>query len=175
MTVIEYGKQNTDTVILLHGGGLFWWNYREASKLLTENYHVVLPVLDGHADSDAPFVSIEENAARLDVGLLLVAESIGDNGFYLKFKKEIDMDEKLLGKCGFFCGCCPTYIKGGCKGCTDEHAAGDCYTRDCVLEQGIACCGACERFPCDTILTKPHTTVLDKEWLQWKKESNTNR
>ena len=21
------------------------------------------------------------------------------------------MDEKLLGKCGFYCGCCPTYIK----------------------------------------------------------------
>ena len=26
------------------------------------------------------------------------------------------MDEKLLGKCGFYCGCCPTYIKGGCFG-----------------------------------------------------------
>ena len=85
------------------------------------------------------------------------------------------MDEKLLGKCGFYCGCCPTYIKGGCKGCVDEHTEGDCYTRDCVLKQGIACCGACEQFPCDTIMTKPHTTVLDKDWLRWKKESNTNR
>ena len=36
------------------------------------------------------------------------------------------MDEKLLGKCGFYCGCCPTYIKGGCKGCVDEHSKGDC-------------------------------------------------
>ena len=74
-----------------------------------------------------------------------------------------------------YCGCCPTYIKGGCKGCVDEHSEGDCYTRDCVLKQGIACCGACEQFPCDTIMTKPHTTVLDKDWLRWKKESNTNR
>ena len=65
---------------------------------------------------------------------------------------------------------CPTYIKGGCKGCVDEHSEGDCYTRDCVLKQGIACCGACEQFPCDTIMTKPHTTVLDKDWLRWKKE-----
>ena len=55
------------------------------------------------------------------------------------------MQENLLGKCGFYCGCCPTYIKGGCKGCVDEHSEGDCYARDCVLKQGIACCGACGR------------------------------
>lgn len=52
------------------------------------------------------------------------------------------MDEKLLGKCGFYCGSCPTYIKGSCKGCMEEHTTGDCYTRDCVLKQGISCCGA---------------------------------
>ena len=65
MTVIEYGRQNTDTVLLLHGGGLSWWNYREVAKLLAGQYHVVLPVLDGHADSDVPFTTIEDNAARL--------------------------------------------------------------------------------------------------------------
>ena len=65
MTVVEFGKQNKDTVLLLHGGGLAWWNYREVAKLLEEDYHVILPVLDGHADSDAAFTSIEDNAARL--------------------------------------------------------------------------------------------------------------
>ena len=65
MTVMEYGKQNQDTIFLLHGGGLSWWNYREAAELLAEQYHVVLPVLDGHAGSDAPFTTIEDNAARL--------------------------------------------------------------------------------------------------------------
>ena len=65
MTVIEFGKQNKDTVLLLHGGGLSWWNYREAAKLLEKDYHVILPVLDGHADSNAPFTTIEDNAARL--------------------------------------------------------------------------------------------------------------
>jgi len=65
MTAIEFGQHNTDTVILLHGGGLSWWNYREAAKALAEHYHVILPILDGHADSDAPFVSIEENAGRV--------------------------------------------------------------------------------------------------------------
>ena len=63
--MIEFGQQNPDVVMLLHGGGLSWWNYREVAKRLAEKYHVVLPVLDGHADSDAPFTSIEDNAARL--------------------------------------------------------------------------------------------------------------
>ena len=65
MTVMEYGQQNPDVVMLLHGGGLSWWNYREVAKRLAERYHVVLPVLDGHADSGAPFTAIEDNAARL--------------------------------------------------------------------------------------------------------------
>ena len=65
MTVMEFGKQNKDIVLLLHGGGLSWWNYREAANLLAEWCHVVLPVLDGHGDNEASFTSIEENAARL--------------------------------------------------------------------------------------------------------------
>ena len=63
--MIEFGQQNPDVIMLLHGGSLSWWNYREVAELLAERYHVVLPVLDGHADSDAPFTSIEDNAARL--------------------------------------------------------------------------------------------------------------
>ena len=63
--MIEFGKQNPDVIMLLHGGGLSWWNYREVARLLEAQYHVVLPVLDGHADSGLPFTSIEENAARL--------------------------------------------------------------------------------------------------------------
>ncbi len=61
----EYGKGNTDTIILLHGGGLSWWNYRSEAELLQEEYHVILPVLDGHADSDRPFTTIEDNASEL--------------------------------------------------------------------------------------------------------------
>ena len=65
MTVVEYGQQNPEIIMLLHGGGLSWWNYREAAQKLAEQYHVVLPVLDGHADSEVPFTTIEANAARL--------------------------------------------------------------------------------------------------------------
>ena len=65
MQYVEYGAHNSQTIILLHGGGLSWWNYREVALLLADKYHVVLPILDGHADSDAPFNSIEDNSARI--------------------------------------------------------------------------------------------------------------
>ena len=65
MRVLEFGQQNADVILFLHGGGLSWWNYREVAKLLSAQYHVVIPVLDGHADSDVPFTTIEDNAARL--------------------------------------------------------------------------------------------------------------
>ena len=65
MQYVEYGAHNSQTIILLHGGGLSWWNYREVAQLLADKYHVVLPILDGHADSDAPFNSIEDTAAKI--------------------------------------------------------------------------------------------------------------
>ena len=65
MTVVEYGQPNEDVILLLHGGGLSWWNYREAAAFLGERYRVVLPVLDGHGGSDAPFTTIEDSAAKL--------------------------------------------------------------------------------------------------------------
>ena len=65
MNVVEFGKENTDIIILLHGGGLSWWNYRETAKLLEDKYRVVLPILDGHAGSDEDFTGIEQNAAEI--------------------------------------------------------------------------------------------------------------
>ena len=65
MNVIEFGKQNRGNILLLHGGGLSWWNYRDIAQLLEKDYHVILPVLDGHAGSNVPFTTIEDNAARL--------------------------------------------------------------------------------------------------------------
>ena len=85
------------------------------------------------------------------------------------------MNENLLGKCGFYCGACPTYNDNNCKGCIEEHREGDCFSRDCAMEKKLDFCGKCEKFPCNEIINKPHSTVLDKEWLTWKKNSNTNR
>lgn len=62
---MEFGDNDRPVVMLFHGGGLNWWNYREQAELLESRFHVVLPVLDGHAGSGRPFTSIGDNAAEL--------------------------------------------------------------------------------------------------------------
>ena len=49
--------------MLLHGGGLSWWNYRAEAELLSGRYHVVLPILDGHAESDHDFQALRKMQA----------------------------------------------------------------------------------------------------------------
>ena len=61
----EYGADQKQTILLLHGGGLSWWSCREAAEKLQGEAHVILPILDGHAGSDRPFTTIEENAAEI--------------------------------------------------------------------------------------------------------------
>lgn len=65
MKIVEYGKENKDVIILLHGGGLSWWNYRDEAELLQNEFHVILPILDGHSNSDRSFTSIEANALEI--------------------------------------------------------------------------------------------------------------
>ncbi len=65
MNYIEYGKKNDEVIILLHGGGLSWWNYREAAEKLSGAYRVILPILDGHAGSNDDFSTIEDNAKNI--------------------------------------------------------------------------------------------------------------
>ena len=65
MNYIEYGKENTNVIVLLHGGGLSWWNYREVAENLSSSYRVILPILDGHAKSGCDFTSIEESAEKI--------------------------------------------------------------------------------------------------------------
>ena len=70
----EYGADRKETILLLHGGGLSWWNYREAAEILQNEYRVILPILDGHAGSDRPFTTIEDNAAEI---LTFIDERLG--------------------------------------------------------------------------------------------------
>ena len=65
MNATEFGDNKAKSVLLLHGGGLSWWNYREEARLLQDDFHVILPVLDGHAGSDRAFTSIEDNAGEI--------------------------------------------------------------------------------------------------------------
>ena len=65
MKYIEYGETHESVIVLLHGGGLSWWNYREAAEQLSSEYRIILPILDGHANSDAEFTTIEKNASEI--------------------------------------------------------------------------------------------------------------
>ena len=80
MRYVEYGKENNDIILLLHGGGLSWWNYEEAAKSLQNDYHIILPILDGHAESDRPFTTIEDNAAEI---IAFVDEHFGGHVFLI--------------------------------------------------------------------------------------------
>ena len=60
-----YGKRNRDVIVLLHGGGLSWWNYREVSERLQNDFQIIIPLLDGHAGSDKDFTTIEDTAAEI--------------------------------------------------------------------------------------------------------------
>ena len=76
----EYGSRHNRTILLLHGGGLSWWNYRQTAELLQKEYHVILPILDGHAGSDRHFTTIEDNAAEL---LSFVDDQLGGSVWLL--------------------------------------------------------------------------------------------
>lgn len=65
MEIVEFGTEHPETILLLHGGGLSWWNYKDVSAILSKKYHVVIPLLDGHAGSDSNFTTIEDAAAIL--------------------------------------------------------------------------------------------------------------
>ena len=62
MNYMEYGKANTEVIVLLHGGGLSWWNYHDVAEEHSYTLRVILPILVGHAKSDCDFKSIEDNA-----------------------------------------------------------------------------------------------------------------
>lgn len=74
MKTVEYGKSNENIIILLHGGGLSWWNYKEVAERLAHRFHIVMPILNGHSSSDTPFTSIENNAKEI---ISYIDESFG--------------------------------------------------------------------------------------------------
>ena len=57
----------------------------------------------------------------------------------------------LVSYCGFYCGACPTYIKGKCEGCkgnSPKCAVGykGCKVRPCCIEKEISSCAHCNEF-----------------------------
>ena len=103
MNFIEYGRDQKNTLILLHGGGLSWWSCREAAELLQGEYHMILPILDGHAGSDRPFTSIEDNAAEI---VSFIRQELGGSVLLiggLSLGGQILLE--MLSQCGDICSC----------------------------------------------------------------------
>jgi len=65
--------------------------------------------------------------------------------------KQIITDKNLISYCGFYCGACPKFLKGQCKGCkgnTPECAVGysACKVRPCCLDNGYSSCADCKKY-----------------------------
>ena len=62
----EFGRMDGAVVVLVHGGGLSWWEYEGVIAQLAPTYRVATPVLEGHGENAAtPFESIEASAQAL--------------------------------------------------------------------------------------------------------------
>lgn len=62
----EFGKQNEKIALLIHGGWVSWRTLKVQIEELKKNYHVIVPVLDGHNIHDnSELESIELEAARI--------------------------------------------------------------------------------------------------------------
>jgi hypothetical protein len=59
---------------------------------------------------------------------------------------EIKADAGLVAKCGLYCGACGSYLKGKCKGCSENVKATWCTIRSCCGERQIATCAECTDF-----------------------------
>ncbi len=62
----KFGDKNLPPVLLIHGGGSSWWNYLRQARLLSHNYHVILPTLNGHGEEyQEDYISTEDSALEI--------------------------------------------------------------------------------------------------------------
>ncbi|WP_123053714.1 alpha/beta hydrolase [Clostridium sp. JN-1] len=66
MVFKEFGNCNMPVIIFIHGGGLSWWSWKVQIKKLERDYHVIVPVIDGHGDDyNTTSMSIEKSAEKI--------------------------------------------------------------------------------------------------------------
>ena len=62
----EFGDKNLPSILLIHGGGGSWWSYLRQARLLSHNYHVILPTLNGHGEEyQEDYISTEDSAQEI--------------------------------------------------------------------------------------------------------------
>lgn len=75
----EFGGRKLPHVLLIHGGGQAWWDYLRQARMLSLNYHVILPTLDGHGEEYmTEYVSTEDSAGKI---IKYINESCGGSVF----------------------------------------------------------------------------------------------
>jgi len=79
----------------------------------------------------------------------------------------MEIKSELIGKCGIYCGACPLYISGICKGCSDNSTTKSPIYK-CVNEKNVNSCGACPEFPCKLHYNEK-TAVYARDYLNWKR------
>jgi len=62
----EFGDKNLPPIILIHGGGSSWWNYLRQARILSKEYRIILPTLNGHGEEyQLDYVSTEDSALEI--------------------------------------------------------------------------------------------------------------
>ena len=72
MNIHEFGKENRETVVLIHPLGVWWDVFSEIIEILKKEYHLLVPAIPGHDpdDPDSEFTSIEDIVSDLSTWLL---------------------------------------------------------------------------------------------------------
>lgn len=67
MKYFEFGKQNPELMVVLHGGGTSYRSALPTVRLLSQTYHVVQVAYDGFnpSEPETEFVSVQDEAKRL--------------------------------------------------------------------------------------------------------------
>ena len=61
---------------------------------------------------------------------------------------EINVDQKLVSRCGYYCGACKAYLKEKCQGCgtNQNFFARHCKVKKCCGDNSIQTCAECKDF-----------------------------
>lgn len=62
----EFGEKNKPIIILIHGFCMSWKLWNSQIQSFMKDYHVIVPVLEGHEDNNhTTFTSVENNADKI--------------------------------------------------------------------------------------------------------------
>lgn len=70
MNIHEFGKENAETILLIHPSVVKWDYFEYVIPLLEKDYHLVVPALPGYDfETDSDFTSVEQIASELNMWL----------------------------------------------------------------------------------------------------------